>query len=138
MKENEASHSAAIIAAHRAFDSARPSAERICYDPYAEQLIGRGFTVVGKFDLPGETALELFNAVVPGFHEFFLARTRYIDDHLETGIKNGLEQLVILGAGLRHRYSLSRMRPFRPDRFKEVKTGDRDSTRMPVDRKSVV
>jgi methyltransferase (TIGR00027 family) len=50
-------------------------------------------------DIPAETALELFNAVVPGFHEFFLARTRYIDDYLKAALEKGLEQLVILGVG---------------------------------------
>jgi methyltransferase (TIGR00027 family) len=99
MKTQEASNSAAIIAAHRAFDSAKPAAERICYDPYAEQFAGPGFTVIGEVDVPADTALELFNALVPGFHEFFLARTKYIDDMLEQHLANGLEQLVILGAG---------------------------------------
>ena len=36
---------------------------------------------------------------VPGFHEYFIARARYIDDYLATLINDGLQQLVILGAG---------------------------------------
>ena len=56
MKKKEASQSAAIIAAHRAFESAKPPDKRICYDPYAEKLIGPGYTVVGKMDLPQQTA----------------------------------------------------------------------------------
>ena len=111
MKTQEASNSAAIIAAHRAFDSAKPVAERICYDPYAKQFAGPSFTVIGEMDMPAETALELFNALVPGFHEFFLARTRYIDDILKECIADGLEQLVILGAGY----------DSRAYRFKEIK-----------------
>ncbi len=99
MESQEASNSAAIIAAHRAFDSAKPPYERICYDPYAKQFAGPGFTVIGEVDMPEDQALELFNAIVPGFHEFFLARTRYIDDVLEKCLVNGIEQLVILGAG---------------------------------------
>jgi methyltransferase (TIGR00027 family) len=99
MKKKEASQSAAIIAAHRAFESAKPPDKRICYDPYAEKLIGPGYTVVGKMDLPQQTALDLFCQAVPGFHEFFLARTRYIDDYLQEHLDQGLVQLVILGAG---------------------------------------
>lgn len=99
MKPQEASNSAAIIAAHRAFDSAKPADQRICHDQYAQQLAGPGFTVIGEVDVPQETALELFNSVMPGFHEYFVARTRYMDDTLKQSIENGLEQLVILGAG---------------------------------------
>lgn len=99
MKKQEASNSTAIIVAHRAVDSAKPTAERICYDPYAEQFAGPGFTVIGEVDVPRETALDLFNDLVPGFHDFFIARTRYMDDVLERSLANGLQQLVILGAG---------------------------------------
>ena len=52
MKRQEASNSAAIIAAHGAFDSAKPAAERICYDPYAKQFAGPGFTVIGEVVYP--------------------------------------------------------------------------------------
>jgi len=36
----------------------------------------------------------------PGIMEFIVARARYIDDYLQTCLKNGIDQLVILGAGL--------------------------------------
>ncbi|MDM8537295.1 class I SAM-dependent methyltransferase [Desulfobacterales bacterium HSG17] len=99
MKTKEASRSAGIIAAHRAIHSSKNSNERICYDPFAKDFLPTGFTVIGKHEISEESALELFNAIVPGFHEFFLARTRYIDDYLQNCINKGLEQLVILGAG---------------------------------------
>lgn len=99
MEENTASRSAAIIAAHRAMESAKPSNERICYDLFAEKLIAPNVTVIGETDMPREQALSIFKQFVPGFHEYFLARTRYIDDYLESCINNGLQQLVILGAG---------------------------------------
>jgi methyltransferase (TIGR00027 family) len=99
MKESKPSRSAGVIAAHRAMGSLKPPHQRICYDPYAAQLLPPGFTVLGEYDIPPETALEIFKGVVPGFHEHFLARTRYIDEYLRHFIQNNLEQLVILGAG---------------------------------------
>jgi len=94
-----ASRSAAIIAAHRAMESAKPRGERICYDPLAEKFIGPDVTVIGSSQMPKSQALTLFKQFVPGFHEYFLARTRFIDDYLSACIDHGLEQLAILGAG---------------------------------------
>lgn len=99
MEERTASTSAAIIAAHRAMESAKSVNQRICHDPYAEKLIGARTTVIGESDIPRQQALDLFRQFVPGFHEYFLARCRYIDDYLAHEISRGLEQLVILGAG---------------------------------------
>ncbi|MEJ2040785.1 MAG: SAM-dependent methyltransferase, partial [Desulfosarcinaceae bacterium] len=77
----------------------RDENRRICNDPFARDFLPQGFTVVGPHDITEQEALALFKALVPGFHEFFIARTRYIDDHLQDCIDKGLEQLVILGAG---------------------------------------
>lgn len=116
MNPDHASQSAGIIAAHRALESTRPASERIVNDPYARKLIGPRCTVIGESDIPEEKALELFQSVVPGFHEYFLARTRYMDDHLQAWIDRGLEQLVIVGAGYdsrayRHRDLATRNTP---------------------------
>jgi len=99
MEENKPSRTAGVIAAHRAMESLKPESQRICYDPFAASILPPGFTVIGEHDIPPETALELFKGIVPGFHEHFLARTRYIDEYLQHFLKNNLEQLVILGAG---------------------------------------
>ena len=99
METSRASRSACILAAHRAVESSRDQGVRICHDPYARRFLPPGFTVIGESEIPEATALEMFKMVVPGFHEFFLARTRYIDDRLQRQIDGGLRQLVILGAG---------------------------------------
>lgn len=99
MEKQTASRSAAIIAAHRAIDSSKTSEERICYDPFARRFLPKGFTVIGEVEMDEETALKVFKDIVPGFHEYFLARTRYIDEQLQKSLRNGLQQLVILGAG---------------------------------------
>lgn len=99
MKEPKVSRSAGIIAAHRAAEASKKPEKRICYDPFARRFLPPGFTVIGEVDMDEEATLNLFKDIVPGFHEFFLARTRYIDDFLKKCIQQELEQLVILGAG---------------------------------------
>lgn len=99
MHSDKASRSAAIIAAHRAYDYSRSDTDRICSDQYAKTFLPENFTVIGESELPQEVAMTIFKDLVPGFHEFFLARTRYIDDFLSGQLAVGLEQLVILGAG---------------------------------------
>ena len=76
MENEKASHSAGIIAAHRAFESSKNPDERICYDPFARRFLPPGFTVIGHYEIPEETALNMFKNLVPGFHEFFVARTK--------------------------------------------------------------
>ena len=99
MEDKKASRSAGVIAAHRAFESSKDPDERVCYDPFARLFLPSGYTVIGKYEVPEKAALDIFKNLVPGFHEFFIARTKYIDDCLKESIKDGLEQLVILGAG---------------------------------------
>ncbi len=99
MEKQTASKSAGIVAAHRAIESSKKPEERICYDPFARRFLPPNFTVIGESEMPEETALTVFKDMVPGIHEFLLARTRYIDKSLEESMKTGLEQLVIPGAG---------------------------------------
>lgn len=99
MQENKTSRSAAIIAAHRAMESLKPESERICFDPCAEKLIPPSFTVIGESPIDKHQALKLFREHVPGFHEYFIVRTRYLDDLTIEAVREGILQLVILGAG---------------------------------------
>lgn len=99
MEKKSASQSAAIVAAHRAVESLKPEHERICFDPYAERLLPPSFTVIGESALDRHQALDIFRQHVPGFHEYFIARTRYIDERISEAVKDGTEQLVIVGAG---------------------------------------
>ena len=95
MKQNRSSLTAAGIAIVRALESEKPAGERVCFDPYARRFVNAGlFYFVKLFALLGYA-----NWKGPGVWEFLTARERYIDDYLEACLSNGLEQLVILGAG---------------------------------------
>jgi methyltransferase (TIGR00027 family) len=94
MKRERSSITAQGIAAIRAIESGKPPDERICYDPLARQIVNPIFYILAKLSYGyGERR-------APGTVEFITARTRFIDDYLGVCLDNGIEQLVILGAGL--------------------------------------
>jgi hypothetical protein len=55
MKNNKASCSAGIIAAHRGLESFKDPVERVCFDPFARRFLSAGFTVIGESEIPEET-----------------------------------------------------------------------------------
>jgi methyltransferase (TIGR00027 family) len=99
MKEGKPSATAEANAAFRAAESLRPEDERVCYDPYAKDFLGTKFGIILKSRLFTKIALWYAERVIPGAPSGVVARTRYIDDYLEACIDDGIEQLVILGAG---------------------------------------
>lgn len=105
----QSSISAQGIAIVRAIESAKPEGERVCYDPYARQMVSNWMYGLVKFFYD----LGYGERRGPGVMEFLVARERYIDDCLQTSLESGLQQLVILGAGL----------DTRPYRFPALKTG---------------
>jgi len=94
MKRKQASITAQGIAFARAFESSKPANERICYDPLARQLINPAFYWFCKL------FANYAERKGPGVLAFLATRCRYIDDYLQTCLMDGIEQLVILGAGL--------------------------------------
>ena len=97
-------------------ESGKPEAERVCYDPYAVHFINRAY-----FDFAGQYP-DLFGIVrmyLDRISPCILARVRYFDDVLKSSIDDGLEQLVILGAG----YD---MRAFRIDGMDQIRAFEVD------------
>ncbi len=95
MRKRQSSLSALGIAAIRALESEKPEGERLLYDPYARQFVpGWLYAVVRVFDRLGWSERK-----GPGVVGFLVTRDRYIDDVLEARLAEGIDQLVILGAG---------------------------------------
>ncbi len=94
MKKTQSSTTAQGMAAIRAVESEKSADRRICYDPFARKLIGRGYFLLER----------AFNAYSewrsPGLIGFVVCRSRYIDDTLEQCLQKNTKQVVILGAGL--------------------------------------
>ena len=95
MKANRASITAEGIALARAVESQKPAEQRICYDPFARQFVSALYWNVFRFFVSSGYAERRG----PGTMGFLVARERYIDDYLQASLDDGLEQLVILGAG---------------------------------------
>jgi methyltransferase (TIGR00027 family) len=96
MRKNQASLTAVGIAIVRSIESEHPETERICYDPYARRFVNDFlYRFVCLFDKLGYSEKK-----GPGVMGFLAVRERHIDEFLKTQLQSGLEQLVILGAGL--------------------------------------
>jgi len=95
VRRRQASFTAAGIALLRALESMKPAGERICYDPFARRFISPAFLYFVKFFVD----IGYPEKAGPGVMGFLVARARYMDDYLQSCIEEGLEQLVILGAG---------------------------------------
>ena len=103
MPENikkERSKTAETIAVVRMSESRKPEDERICYDPHAIRFISQAVLDFAAHNPEKYKAFVARNErLVPGASNSIVARVRYFDDVVKASINDGLEQLVILGAG---------------------------------------
>lgn len=114
------SKTAERVAILRAGESMKPEGERICFDPYAIHFISPGILEWATHNPEEVRAMqERTDRLVPGLDNSVIARVRYFDDLISRSIDEGLEQLVILGAGYDSR-------PYRIDGLKKIKTFEVD------------
>ena len=99
MKEGKPSATAEANAAFRAAEWQRPEAERVCYDQFARRFLGLRFGSIVRSRLLTRIALWYAERIIPGAANGVVVRTRYIDDYLKACIADGIEQLIVLGAG---------------------------------------
>ncbi len=111
MKEGKASLTAELTTVARAGESLNAEAIRLCYDPLAREFLGMPLRILAGSRLLTRIALWCAERLIPGVPGEVLSRTQYIDDCLKARIEDGIEQLVILGAGY----------DSRPYRFEELK-----------------
>jgi len=94
MRKTHTSGTAKGAAAVRAIESEKPAGEKICNDPFARRFIGRLiYLLIKLFNRYGEWHTK-------GGLTFIVCRCRYIDDYLSEFLRSGVNQIVILGAGL--------------------------------------
>jgi len=99
MDANKASQTAEIMARYRAAELQFPEDQRICNDPYAIYFVNE--EVKKSFKRPLRLLLIRLwlNWMFPGVHNGVISRVRYMDDCVIKCLENGLEQMVIIGAG---------------------------------------
>jgi methyltransferase (TIGR00027 family) len=100
MKNGKASWTAEITAVFRATESIRPVRDRLLDDMYAYKFLRPSFRLILRNRLLAKFVLWLMiDRRFPGASATIVSRVRFIDDCLKNCIKDGIEQLVILGAG---------------------------------------
>jgi methyltransferase (TIGR00027 family) len=90
------------MALFRALESSRPPERRLFEDRFAHLFLRLPFRFVfrlARFPLGGDLIPRLIDSRWPGARSSGVARTRFIDDALRAALGDGVEQVVILGAG---------------------------------------
>lgn len=102
------------MAFYRALESVRPRGKRLFDDPFASHFLRpslRRAVEMSKIPLLGAVIARYADRRAPGARTSAIARTRLIDDLVSQGLREGIGQIVILGAGFDCRfYRLSNIR----------------------------
>ena len=111
MREDTPSRTAEAMALFRALEDARPRGARLFADPYARAFLRAPLKlVVSLSKIPGllGPVRSFIDRRWPGALSSGVARTRFIDDRVCAALSDGVEQLILLGAGFDSRpYRLS-------------------------------
>jgi methyltransferase (TIGR00027 family) len=100
LKRSGPSKMAAGIAMHRAHETQKPEDERICCDPYAFRFMDPAILqYAAAYPKEAQEKYDEMEKLFPGLGNSIRARVRYFDDFVEKFCGDGLEQLVVLGAG---------------------------------------
>jgi methyltransferase (TIGR00027 family) len=99
MAKQTVSRTALGTAICRMVEQYQPEKSRLFTDPVVKELVGGSVRLLMKFTAMRNLTVKQTDAVAPGIYGVQVCRTRYIDDVVQVGISQGIDQLVILGAG---------------------------------------
>jgi methyltransferase (TIGR00027 family) len=102
MKAGRASRTAEYNALFRALETVRPVCDRIVDDQLAASFLSRPLRAVAMLSRSAKISVAVAAYIdrrQPGVMASVIARTRMIDDHLEAALREGIRQIVVLGAG---------------------------------------
>jgi len=102
MESERASRTAEYMALYRAMESARPRRRRLFTDPFAIHFLRaslRRAAVLCRIPFFAVAVAWYADRRAPGARTSAIARTRFIDDVVSEALKDGIRQVVILGAG---------------------------------------
>lgn len=102
MKANTPSRTAQYMALFRAIETQRPVSKRLFTDNYAINFLDNGLKAAVKISgipIIGSLIPKIIHNKALGALSSGTARTKFIDDLLLQTIKNGVRQVLILGAG---------------------------------------
>jgi methyltransferase (TIGR00027 family) len=96
------SRTAEFVALFRALESRLPPDQRLFDDPYAHLFLGpplRAALALARVPVTGRLLDQAVDRAWPGARVSVVVRTRFIDDALKKALADGLQQIVIVGAG---------------------------------------
>jgi methyltransferase (TIGR00027 family) len=94
------SDTAEINAAQRAAEALLPEERRLFHDPFARYFVRRPpYRAMSSRPAVANRALRALDWWAPGLHVHVLLRARYADDALRAATAEGIDQVVLLGAG---------------------------------------
>lgn len=102
MKIDKTSRTAQYMAFFRALETERNSGDKLFSDPYAANFLDaklRFAARMSKYAMIRKYISSIIQKKIPGAFSSGIARTKYIDDLLQSTIANGVKQVIILGAG---------------------------------------
>src|SRR5271157_374363 len=113
----------------RLIEQYQPDETRLFDDPVAKELVGAPIRVMMQIAGMRNLTIQQTNAVAQGIFGAQICRTRYIDDTVQAALSKGVEQMVILGAGLD-------TRPYRLPGMDDVKVFEVDLPAVQKDKKN--
>lgn len=102
MRAGHPSRTAEYMAFYRALESARPAGRRLFADPLAVRFLRpslRAAIALSRVPVLGGIVPWMADRAMPGARSSGIARTRLIDDAVGQALRDGIAQVVILGAG---------------------------------------
>lgn len=98
--DRKASLTAQINAAQRAAETLLPPGRRLLDDPYSRHFVRHpALRAMVAHRLAAEAAIRVFDRLWGGLHAHIVLRVRYVDDLCRAATSDGIDQLVLLGAG---------------------------------------
>lgn len=107
-------NSARRVAFARSWESHKPAGERVCFDPFAKDFLNWTGKFFSANPLGRKLATRTAAPIELGILGYVPLRTRVIDEFTLDCVKNGMDQLVIMGAGYDSR-------AYRMDELKQLK-----------------
>jgi methyltransferase (TIGR00027 family) len=102
MRVGRASRTAEFNASLRAFESTRKPSTRLIDDPFAIYLLPKGLAAlvrIAAVPVVGKAVVNFVDRRWPGMRSSVVARTFLIDEWLSEATGEGIDQMVLLGAG---------------------------------------
>jgi methyltransferase (TIGR00027 family) len=100
MSSNQSWKTAILVAAVRLIEQYQPKEVRLFDDPIIKNFFSKIFLFQMKFKIIRNIEIMLYEFTTKGIFGALLCRTKYFDDALQAAMADGIDQLVILGAGL--------------------------------------